>query len=74
MYRGKPIRGGGSGTPGAGGGGGGQAGQFRGASTERKKAAPDLKAVLERLNELYKDGLISKSEYDRKRLQILDRI
>ena len=74
MYRGKPIRGGGSGTPGAG-SGSVKGSQFRGVSTERKKKAqPDFKQVLERLNELYKDGLISKTEYDRKRLQILDRI
>ncbi len=73
MYRGKPIRSGSSGTPGSG-SGGAKAKQFRGKSTERSQKAPDLKVVLERLNELYKDGLITKSEYDRKRLQILDRL
>lgn len=73
MYRGKPIRSGAAGTPGSG-SGGAKAKQFRGKSTERTKKPPDLKVVLERLNELYKDGLITKSEYDRKRLQILDRL
>ncbi len=34
----------------------------------------DVRAILERLNGLYKDGLITKAEYDRKRSQILDRL
>lgn len=79
MYRGKAIR-----RPGSGGGGkssGGQpSGQFRGASvggSSKPKAgggSGDVRAILERLNSLYKDGLITKSEYDRKRNQIIDRM
>ncbi len=79
MYRGKPIR-----RPGSGGGksgGGARAGQFRGASVGGGSKAKssgggggDVRAILERLNGLYKDGLITKSEYDRKRNQIIDRL
>jgi len=82
MYRGKAIR-----RPGSGGGGGkpsggGRAGQFRGASVgggSKSKSSGgggggDVRAILERLNGLYKDGLITKSEYDRKRNQIIDRL
>lgn len=79
MYRGKAIR-----RPGGGGGassGGAQrAGQFRGASVGGGKPKPsggsggDVRAILERLNSLYKDGLITKTEYDRKRNQIIDRM
>lgn len=80
MYRGKAIRrpGGGGGKPS---GGGQRAGQFRGASAGGGSKAKsgggsggDVRAILERLNNLYKDGLITKSEYDRKRNQILDRM
>lgn len=73
MYRGKAVRRGGNGPkiPGA---GGGRAKQFRGASTGGSKGKPDIKAVLKRLDELHREGLITKSEYDKKRLQILDRL
>ena len=76
MYRGKAVRRSGNGPkiPGAGGGGRGGATQFRGAKTGGDKAAPDIKAVLKRLDELHREGLITKSEYDKKRLQILDRL
>lgn len=81
MYRGKAIRRpGGGGKPS--GGGGARAGQFRGASvggSGRSKSksggsSNDVRAILERLNGLYKDGLITKAEYDRKRNQIIDRM
>lgn len=81
MYRGKPIRrpggsGGGGGSKSS--GSGGRTGQFRGASAggggSKPKGNGDVRAILERLNGLYKDGLITKAEYDRKRSQILDRI
>ncbi len=79
MYRGKVVKkpGGGAGSriPGAS-GSGARAGQFRGASTQKSggKGSGDVRAILERLNGLYKDGLITKTEYDRKRQQILDRL
>jgi len=76
MYRGKAIR-----RPGAGRSAGGraQARQFRGASVgggsrASQAASEDVRVILERLNGLFKDGLITKSEYDRKRNQIIDRI
>jgi len=78
MYRGKAIRrAGGSGNSS---GGGARASQFRGASVGGAKSKSksgstnDVRAILERLNGLYKDGLITKSEYDRKRNQIIDRM
>lgn len=78
MYRGKAVRrkGGGSGGSAK---GSGRSGQFRGAtvgggSKSKPPSSADVRVVLERLNGLYKDGLITKSEYDRKRSQILDRM
>lgn len=77
MYRGKAIRRpGGVGTSSR---GGARGTQFRGAtvgggSTSKPANSGDVRVVLERLNSLYKDGLITKSEYDRKRSQILDRM
>ncbi len=55
------------------------AGQSRGTQvggSRNNKAAggDDVRAILEKLNALYKDGLITKSEYDRKRRQIIDRL
>lgn len=77
MYRGKAIRRKtAAGTPGAG-SGGGRASQFRGAAVgngSQSRQNTDVRAILERLNGLYKDGLITKAEYDRKRGQILDRL
>lgn len=77
MYRGKAIRRKSSaGTPGAG-RRAGRASQFRGVavgSGSESRQNTDVRAILERLNGLYKDGLITKAEYDRKRGQILDRL
>ncbi len=77
MYRGRPVRRGGNGprVPGAGSVGG--ATGYRGAGTssgKQGKGTPDIKAVLKRLDELHREGLITKSEYNKKRLQILDRL
>lgn len=58
MYRGKAIR-----RP-----------RGDGGSRTKPTSSGDVRAVLERLNSLYKDGLITKAEYDRKRSQILDRM
>ncbi len=66
MYRGKAIRTGG-GTPGAGSSSGRPAGQSRGGS-----GTTDAKAALERLTDLYTDGLITKAEYQQKRSKIID--
>jgi hypothetical protein len=76
MYRGRKIRKGSGGIPGA---GSSQAKgrQFRGSTGEKKKkgaSSDQLKAALTKLTELYEEGLISKAEYDNKRLQILDRL
>lgn len=79
MYRGKAIRRpGGGGGGGKSSGGGARASQFRGASVggarSKSSSGGDVRAILEKLNVLYKDGLITKSEYDRKRNQIIDRM
>lgn len=76
MYRGKPVR---RKKAGGSGGKGQRPASFRGAtvgrgSKSKPQATNDVRVVLERLNGLYKDGLITKSEYDRKRSQILDRM
>ena len=78
MYRGKAIRR----SSGSGGAKSGARGtSFRGAqvggrpkSGAKPASNTDVRAILERLNGLYKDGLITKAEYDRKRSQILDRL
>ena len=76
MYRGRKIRKGSGSIPGA---GSSQAKgrQFRGSTGEKRKkgaSSDQLKAALTKLTELYEEGLISKAEYDAKRLQILDRL
>ena len=77
MYRGRKIRKGSGGIPGAG-GSQSKGRQFRGSTGEKKKSkgasADQLKAALTKLSELHREGLISKAEYDAKRLQILDRL
>ena len=64
MYRGKPVK--------------RQSGSnSRGPSSERREVSTgkvDLGEALKRLAELHNQGLISRSEYDKKRLQILDRL
>jgi len=74
MYRGKVIRQGG-GTPGAP-SAKGRAPTTRGAgrSTAAGSGSGNLKVALERLTDLYTDGLITKAEYEKKRSQILDRL
>ena len=79
MYRGRPVRQGSSGTPGAG-SSTGKPKQFRGAGGGRGKKksrstdGDSLKAALAKLAELHAEGLITKSEFDSKRRQILDRL
>jgi hypothetical protein len=84
MYRGRPVRQT-TASPGRAGaasrdGAGGPGGQFRGAGNRRPAAGrpgashDDLKALLAKLNDLHREGLISKAEFDAKRLQILDRL
>lgn len=86
MYRGRPVRRGGMGTPGAGSSQGGSTG-FRGSggksggrnrrsdgggSTGSK--ADRIKQALATLAEMYEEGMITKSEYDAKRRQLLNRL
>ncbi len=71
MYRGQPIAGrGGARTPGAPGGGG--AGVR--SSTGSASADSDIKDSLRKLTQLFNDGLITKTEFDAKRGEILDRL
>lgn len=76
MYRGRPVRRGGNGPkiPGAGTGARGAKGYRGSGRSSGDRSAPDIKAVLKRLDELHREGLITKSEYNKKRLQILDRL
>ena len=73
MYRGQPVngRGGGGGAPGApsrrGSGGSRPTSSSSGGSA-------DVKEALSKLTNLFNDGLITQSEYDSKRAEILDRI
>ncbi|MGH1502935.1 MAG: SHOCT domain-containing protein [Acidimicrobiales bacterium] len=78
MYRGRPVR-----RPSAGGAGRRSTGaSFRntsskGAGRGRRPGGGgggDVRDALERLNELYADGLISRADFDKKRQQILDRL
>lgn len=64
-YRGQVVRQGGGGTPGAPSGnnrrsGGGQ--------------DSDVRAALQKIKDLYRDGLISRAEAEKKRSEILDRL
>lgn len=73
MYRGQPVAGrGGRGgrAPGAPGGGGG-GGRPTSSSSD---GTADVKEALSKLTNLFNDGLITQSEYDAKRAEILDRI
>lgn len=65
MYRGKAIR-----RPVS----GGAKGPGNAAASRPAKANVDLGAALKRLAELHQQGLLSRAEYDQKRLQILDRL
>jgi len=69
MYRGQPVagRGGGGRAPGAPGGGGAQRGGSSGGDS-------DVQASLQKLTQLFNDGLITKAEFDAKRGEILDRL
>ena len=74
MYRGRPVGGGGSGggAPGAPG------------SSNRNRPQPerssssndggDVKEALRKLNQLFSDGLITKSEFEAKKAEILNRL
>ncbi len=72
MYRGKPVgpAGGGGGAPGAPG------------SSNRNRPQPersgdgggDVKEALRKLNQLFSDGLITKSEFEAKKAEILNRL
>lgn len=69
MYRGQPVAGRGSGgAPGA---------PTRGGSAQAPSSpgdSSDVKTALKKLTNLFNDGLISQSEFDAKRSEILDRI
>lgn len=70
MYRGQPVAGrGGRGgrAPGAPAGGGGRA-------PSSSSGSADVKSALQKLSNLFNDGLITQAEYDAKRSEILDRI
>ncbi len=75
MYRGRPVR-----RPSGRGGGRSTGAQFRNTSAKgagrsrRPSGGGDVREALERLNELYADGLISRADFDKKRQQILDRL
>lgn len=78
MYRGRPVRKSAGGTPGAG-SASAKGRQFRGATGAKKKKSSDpsvdqLKAALKKLNELHAEGLITQTEFNAKRRQILDRL
>ncbi len=71
MYRGQPVAGrGGRGgrAPGAPSAGSGSEAPSSGGGSA------DVKEALSKLTDLYNDGLITQSEYDAKRAEILDRI
>ncbi len=73
MYRGKPVGGGagrGGGAPGAPGGG-------RPAPEQRPAAnddTGDIQEAMRKLNQLFNNGLINKSEYETKKAEILNRL
>lgn len=79
MYRGRPVR-----RPAPSGRRRTQGADFRGTAARGRgrSAAPSRRAVdgdevrqaLQRLNELYEDGLISRSDLENKRQEILDRL
>lgn len=62
-YRGKVVRQGTGRTPGAGGG-----------SRSSGGGSDDVRAALEKIKGLYRDGLISRAEAEKKRQEILDRL
>ena len=74
QYRGKPIAGGagrGGGAPGAPGGGG------RRPTPEPRPSSDDggdIQESLRKLNQLFNNGLINKSEYETKKAEILNRL
>ncbi len=85
MYRGRPVRKGrGLATPGA--GNTAQRGrQFRGAAIPSKggdrqsggagrRGGDDIKAALQKLKDLHREGLITNAEFERKKRQLLDRL
>lgn len=70
-YRGQVVRqGGSSGTPGSGIGGGSQP-RSRGGSGGGDN---DVRDALQKIKDLYRDGLISRAEAEKKRSEILDRL
>jgi|GEM_PF-1878090 len=64
-YRGRVVRPSSGGTPGSGSGG-----------TRRPTASgsDDIREALQKIKQLYRDGLISRAEAEKKRTEILDRL
>jgi len=70
MYRGQPVAGRGD----TGGRAPGAPGSQNRSSASASSPTSDVKEALSKLTSLFNDGLISQSEYDAKRSEILDRI
>lgn len=64
-YRGQVMRQSSSGTPGSG---------IGGKSAGRSSGNDDVRIALEKIKALYRDGLISRAEAEKKRSEILDRL
>lgn len=68
-YRGQVVRQSGGGAPGSG---------IRNSNTRRPSSGggqdDDVRAALQKVKDLYRDGLISRSEAEKKRSEILDRL
>lgn len=70
-YRGQVVRqGGGSGAPGSGLGNSNGGGRRKRSGGENN----DVRAALQKIKDLYSDGLISRAEAEKKRSEILDRL
>lgn len=63
-YRGQVVRGGSAGTPGSG----------IGAKPAARGGDGDVRAALQKVKELFHDGLISRAEAEQKRSEILSRL
>jgi len=74
MYRGQPVAGRGKGrAPGAPTGSGG-ATRTNAGSSDVSADGDAVKASLQKVTQLFNDGLITKAEFDAKRSEILDRL
>ena len=74
MYRGRPVggAGGGGGAPGAPGSGSRRPAPERSGSSD--DGGGDIQEAMRKLNQLFTNGLINKSEYEAKKAEILNRL